>query len=115
MDVFQYYKDLRDKHIIHDENPYSQAFTAVALNTKDSQFKVADIVSLSMNILTTDKEHIQSFSQLVQFTYEWVKIKHEELHNKLGAEYEKKDYETLLLLPDVIYQKPNADKVSEKR
>ncbi|MGD0828607.1 MAG: hypothetical protein ABSA09_11055 [Desulfobaccales bacterium] len=31
VDVFSYFKNLRNKHIIHDENPYSQSFVAVAL------------------------------------------------------------------------------------
>jgi hypothetical protein len=60
--VFAYFRDLRDKHIIHDENPYSQAFTGVALNPRDAKFKVADIVSLAMNAFTVDDSSPQLLS-----------------------------------------------------
>src|SRR5262249_43070251 len=36
-DVFGYFQDLRDKHIVHDENPYSQSLVAIALNAQDAQ------------------------------------------------------------------------------
>jgi hypothetical protein len=67
--VFEYFRDLRDKHIIHDDNPYSQAFAGIALNARDAEFKVADIVALALNAFTVDEFHLQSFVQLVAVTF----------------------------------------------
>jgi hypothetical protein len=115
MAVFKYFQSLRDKHVIHDENPYSQAFTAVALNGPTAEAKVADVVSLAINSVTADESHIKSFSNLARFTFEWVSKKHEELHNVLGAKYEQVDYATLLALPDVVFQAPTVSQVVETR
>lgn len=113
--VFAYFQDLRDKHIIHDENPYSQAFTALVLNAQGAKFKVADIISLAMNALTVDDDHLRSFSQLVEVTLAWVDAKRNALHNILGKEYEQWKYEDLLALPDISYTTPTSDKVGITR
>ena len=113
--VFGYFHHLRDKHIIHDENPYSQAFTAVVLNPKGAQWKVADIVSLAMSAFTVDDDHLRSFSQLVDVTLAWVSAKRDELHNILGKEYEKWKYDDLLALPNISYTTPTSDKVGIRR
>jgi hypothetical protein len=113
--VFAYFRELRDKHIIHDENPYSQAFAGVALNAKDAEFKVADIISLAVNAFTVDDDHLRSFSQLAEVTLAWVDVKREELHTRLGKQYEQWRYEDLLALPDISYTAPTSDKVGTTR
>jgi hypothetical protein len=113
--VFAYFRDLRDKHIIHDENPYSQGFAAVALNSRDAKFKVADILSLEVNAFTVDDDHLGSFSRLVDFTFGWVDSKRDELLRLLGAKDEQWEYDKLLALPDVAYTAPTATQVSVKR
>ena len=115
MPVFRYFQDLRDKHIIHDENPYSQSYVALALNAENTKFKVADVISLAINAFTADDSHLQSFSQLVQFTLEWVEHKRDELHNLLGARYESENYEALMLLPNIEYRAPTANEIALAR
>jgi hypothetical protein len=83
-EVFKYFKDLRDKHIVHDENPYSQSFVGVALNAEGASFKVADIISLAVSVFTFDDEHFGSFRNLVEVTLAHVSTKRDELHNLLG-------------------------------
>src|ERR1700730_1865336 len=39
--VFDYFKNLRDKHVIHDENAYSHCLPAAALNDGTKPFMVA--------------------------------------------------------------------------
>ncbi|MBX9961833.1 MAG: hypothetical protein K2Y35_02170 [Burkholderiales bacterium] len=114
-EVFGYFRDLRDKHIIHDENPYSQAFTGIALNVKDAEYKIADVFSLAMNAFTVDDDHLRSFTQLTAVTLAWVDAKRDELHNLLGKQYEQWEYEVLLALPDIAFTVPTSDKVDSKR
>jgi hypothetical protein len=114
-DVFVYCQHLRDKHFIHDENAYSQSFTAVALNPQDAPFKVADVISMVATASTLDEQHIESFARLARFTLSWVERKRDELHSLLGAQYERESYEALLNLTDVEYQVPTSDKVSVAR
>jgi hypothetical protein len=113
--VFKYFQDLRDKHIIHDENPFTQAFTGVAVNGPESQYKVADIISLAFNAFTVDDAHLTQLTQLVDVTLNWVSAKRDELHNDLGRDYEQWSREKLLALPDIQYTVPGADVVGVKR
>lgn len=113
--VFTYFQDLRDKHIIHDENPFTQAFTGVAVNSKEAQYKVADIISLAFNAFTVDDAHLIQFTQLIDITLAWVNAKRNELHNILGHEYEQWPHQDLLTLPDIQYTVPTADVVGVKR
>jgi hypothetical protein len=104
--VFNYFKNIRNKHIIHDENPYSQSFVGVALMKPESHYKVADIVSMVFNAFLVDDEHFTSFSHLVGFTLSWVTAKRDELHSLLGKNYEQIPYDELLALPDVKWTAP---------
>ena len=113
--VFAYFQDLRDKHIIHDENPYTQSFAGIALNGRDAKVKVADILSGTMNVFTADDSHLTSFSKLVDFTLSWVTSKQDELLNLLGAKYERWPYDELLALPDVSQTIPTSEQVNVKR
>src|SRR5208282_1955712 len=88
MDVFSYFQNIRNKHIIHDENPYSQSLVAVALMKPEAPYKVADILYLGFNAFLGDNDHYSSFLRLVTFTLNWVTIKLNELHNLLGKKYE---------------------------
>jgi hypothetical protein len=112
---FAYFQALRDKHIIHDENPYSQALTGVVLNPREAHFKVANVVSTAITVLTLDDDHLKQFSQLVEVTFAWVNSKRDELHKRLGETYEHMEYEDLLALPDIKYVVPSSKEVSVKR
>jgi hypothetical protein len=113
--VFAYFQNLRDKHIVHDENPYSQAVIGVAINARDAEHKIADVISLTMNAFTIDDSHLSSFSQLVNVTLEWVRTKQDELHATLGKQYEAQSYDELMALSDVSYNVATSEKVSTSR
>jgi len=113
--VFSYYQDLRDKHIIHDENPFTQAFTGVAVNGTEAQYKVADVISLAFNAFTVDDTHLVQLTQLVDVTLAWINRKRDELHDMLGREYEKWSHQDLLTLPDIQFIAPSAAVVGMKR
>lgn len=113
--VFAYFQDLRDKHIIHDENPFTQAFAGVAVNGLEAQYKVADIITLAFNAFTVDDAHLTQLAQLVDVSLTWVNEKRDELHNHLARDYEQWSHEKLLGLPDIQYIAPTADAVGVKR
>ena len=113
--VFAYFQDLRDKHIVHDENPLTQAFVGVVVNGVSAPYKVADIVSLAINAFTVDDAHLTQLTQLVDVTLSWVDAKRDELHHKLGHEYEQWSRRELLALPDMQFTVPTAQAVGVKR
>jgi len=113
--VFEYFLDLRRKHIIHDENAYSQALIGIVLNPKDAPAKIADVVSTAVTVLTLDDAHLQQFSNLVAVSHEWVSAKRDELHRILAQKYERMRFEDLLALDDVKYTVPSTSQVHLKR
>lgn len=113
--IFSYFQNLRDKHIIHDENPFTQAFTGVAVNGAGAPYKVADIISLAFNAFTVDDTHLVQLTQLVGVTLAWVNEKRDELHNILGRKYEQWSHQDLLALPDIQFTAPTADVIGVKR
>lgn len=113
--VFAYFQNLRDKHVIHDENAYTQSFTGVAVNSADSPHKVADIISISLNAITVDEVRVARLTLLVDKTLKWVSAKRLELHNYLGKEYEGWSHERLLALPDIQFTVPGEGEVGIKR
>lgn len=115
MQVFDYFKALRDKHVIHDENAYCQAFTAVALNAENASSKVADVIAIATNASTIDDAHVTQFKQLVETTNAWVSERREALHQSLAQKYEQWAYKDLLALPDIQYTAPTASSVRTKR
>lgn len=46
--AFTYFKDLRNKHMVHDESSYAQSVPGAVLNDGSQPHKVEKIVCLSM-------------------------------------------------------------------
>ena len=113
--VFACFRNLRDKHLIHDEDPYSQSFCGVVLNARDAESPVADIISLTMNPGPVDDDSIGSFSHIVGLALAWVEATHDELHTRLRKMYEDWTYEDLLALPMISYTVPTSDEVGVTR
>jgi hypothetical protein len=46
LEIHQYFKDLRNKHIIHDENDVAQCWPGAAINDGKQSYKVEKIIRL---------------------------------------------------------------------
>ena len=95
---FDYYKHLRNKHLIHDENSRCKSLVGIVLNPESAKSKIEGVVSLVVTINTFDDEHLKKFEKLLEVTRDWVAAKSQELHDLLDAKYEKMDYKDLLAL-----------------
>lgn len=42
---FEFFKGMRDKHIAHDENAYSQCLVVAAINDGKKDYKVEQVIS----------------------------------------------------------------------
>jgi hypothetical protein len=113
--VFQYFKDLRDKNVVHDENFLSQSFVGIIVNPIASKNKIADIISMCVNASIVDPPHFEQLLQLVEVAINWVANKREELHTMLAQKYESYSHEELMSLPDITYTAPGSEKASLTR
>lgn len=46
IEVFRYFMDLRNRHVVHDENSYMQCVTGAVVNRVDAEVKIAKILTL---------------------------------------------------------------------
>lgn len=113
--VFKYFKALRDKHLVHDENAYSQVFVGLIVNQPDFKCKIADVISSTIISNTLDQSHWSSFYNLLKYALEWVSKKREALHFALAKEYEKLEYEEIIKMKTITFTVPATDGAFKNR
>ncbi len=72
LEVFQYFKDLRNKHIVHDENAYAQSIPCAALNKGDKPYKVEKVICLISRFDVLSQENYSNLKLLVDKALAWV-------------------------------------------
>ena len=112
---FEYFQSLRNKHLVHDENSYTQCLPSAVLNKKGMDYKIAKIVCLSVIGDTLDQENYSNLHLLATRAREWVVAQFDELCKVLTSELERKSYDELLALDGITYTVPGADDVHKSR
>ncbi|MCE5286961.1 MAG: hypothetical protein LLG02_14105 [Pelosinus sp.] len=110
--LFQWMKALRDKHVAHDENAYSQTLIGGILNKPGIEPKIAEIVTRSLRRGTPEKNYRELY-ELVLETKSWIDNELKSLQNALHEEYEKKTYEELNKMPSPTI--PDLNKVNIRK
>jgi len=110
MKSFNYFKSLRNKHVVHDENSYTQTVCGAVLNPEFSETKVDRVIALCMD-MHLDQTHLSSFITLVKFILDSVSKEFDALELSIRGELESESYSTLISLPAPIYHAPMADEV----
>lgn len=64
--VFNYFKNLRNKYIIHDENSYSQSIPGAILNKGDKSYKIEKIICFSVLIETLNRKEVRKLHLLLK-------------------------------------------------
>jgi hypothetical protein len=103
LDVFWYYKNIRDKHIIHDENNFNYSETAVVMG---SNFEIHDILSLIFTSLHDVGEDIDNLHNLADAALQYVNAQIEAILPKIFAEVRGLSLEQLANLDPVDYKVP---------
>ena len=115
LDIFEYFSHLRDKHVVHDENAYSQGAPGAVLNKPDKPYKIEKIVCANMFVQTLDQSHFSNLTLLIQKAEEWVTKQFDELCVVLTSELEAVPYEDLFRRPAVSQRVPTADEIDHTR
>jgi hypothetical protein len=111
--AYNHIRNLRRKHIVHDENPWTQCFTVAILNRKDAAKKVADIKCVLFHGDT--RENAQNLCNLIQMTRLWLDSEFDRRHATLLTKLESEQYDVLARLPQPKYTVPTAAEVTRKR
>jgi len=113
--VCQHFRDLRHKHFIHDENAFSQALPAAAINAGDKPYKVEKIIIASHHTQALDQARFDNLRRLISVALEWVTAEFDLLAAQISSDLERESYETLINLPQLTYTVPGIKDIGTKK
>ena len=70
--MFDYFKNLRNKHFIHDENSYAQSLPGAVLNKGNKPFKIEKIICVNTVAETLEQENYSNLQLLIEKARDWV-------------------------------------------
>lgn len=114
-DVFDYLKDLRNKHIAHDDNDIAQALSGAIVASKESGRKVEDAFCLATYGDTLTPEDLNNLRLIVQAAAQWVDERIEREAEAIVNELRTWDYDAILNLPQMVWTKPTVESVHVTR
>lgn len=112
----RFFLDLRNKHLVHDENSYVQASTGAVIAPENKGHKVEKVICTSVMSITLNDENLGIFDRLIGEALKWVESRFDQLCEQITEQLEGLPYETLLAQPDMTpYRAPTANDVSVRR
>lgn len=115
LENFAYFTDLRNKHLVHDENSYLQAISGAILNNGTKSYKIEKVVCSNFLAETLGQDKYSNFDLLIKTTLLWVTEKSDTICNELTADLEAESYEDLLARGAIAYKLPRLDEVGKTR
>jgi hypothetical protein len=107
----RHFMALRDKHLVHDENGWLQAITAVAIASPDKNYNVERVIYTVLEGGSLRQEDLSNLSLLIEKALSWVNSEIDGLCIYITNELEKVPRERLLSQPNVKYRSPEAEEV----
>ena len=115
LEAFRYLKALRDKHLVHDVNGFSQVATGAVIAAPGKGYQIEKIVSVTSRAVSLDV-NFGNCSLLIQDALEWVKSRYDQLCEEIKPELEGRAYEDLLASPSLSLESPTpTDEISKPR
>jgi hypothetical protein len=115
MVVFKYFKSLRNKHLVHDENSYSQGIPGAILNDGSKNYKVEKIVCFASAAVTLRPENFSNLKLLVQKAHAWVIAEFDRMCEVLTEELEAEPYDELLARASMVHRTPADEDLHKSR
>lgn len=115
LQAFSYFKALRNKHFIHDENSYAQADPGAILSNETKPYKIEKIVCPVMVSVTLEQASYANLKLLVEKALGWVTAEFDALCNRLSIELEAEDRQSLMARPPLIATPTNPTEINSRR
>jgi hypothetical protein len=112
---FDYFRDLRSKHFVHDENSYAQSIPGAILNHREKPNKIEKIVCFNAIAETLDQNNFGNLDLLIRKAREWVASEFDTLCEMLTTELEQESHEALARRDSISYSAPLLAEVKNKR
>lgn len=116
--VFDFYKDLRDKFIVHDESRLSQVFTGVILQSNKKYPYVDTMSTVAVVEKFTSQQELKglaSFGRLIIVAIQWVEAEIDKLCDLLKDQYKEKEMPDFQGFKPLCFSAPTQNEVYKKR
>lgn len=115
LECFEFFKNLRNKHLIHDENSYMQGIPCAVLNKREAAYKIEKITSVTAVASTLEQNNYSNLHKLITDAIAYVEADFEGLCISLTAELESKDYDDLLAMSEARYADVELSSIGTNR
>ena len=115
MPAYNFFLNLRDRHIVHDDNPYIKAYAGVIVSKNNDSYTVEEIVSHVAIFDILDETKWRTFYALAKYASEWAEQEKTRLKKLLQIECEKKTSEEFDSLKELAITIPTINQVSTKK
>ena len=115
LQAFNYFKSLRNKHVVHDENSYAQSIPGAILNNGTKDYKIEKIVCFTAIGSTLEQGNYGNLKLLTQKAKVWVVSEFDTLCERLTANLEKESYDELLVRESITYTAPTVDEIHKSK
>ena len=115
MAAFKYFKNLRDKHFVHDENAYAMSIPCAALNDGGKPYHIEKVFAISVFNETLGQENYNNLHLLITSALNWAEQEFDNLADIITKELDSIPYDTLFEYPAVIYNLPSVDDIAKRR
>jgi hypothetical protein len=114
--VHRHFMDLRNKHLIHDVNAWTQASPMAVVGPEGGEEKIRDVICVRIEGITQNAGDIRNLGSLIDAALPWVESKVDDLSAQIKSQLEARDYDILLAQPEPEpYTAPRAEDVSDSR
>jgi len=113
--AFEYFRNLRDKHVVHDENSFSQSIPGAVLNARAKTPKIEKVLCLTVRAGTLEQENFGNLKLLIQKALSWVISEFDMCCDIVIAELDGIPHDDLLARDSVSYRAPGVEGVKENR
>lgn len=114
-EAFDHLKHLRNKHVVHDENAWTQVMVAAILNQEDAESKVEEVVASVISSVTSVPQNSEALRRLTSIALAYAESECDRLCAVLQAALETQPYDALIARPAPSYWAPPASEVGVRR
>ena len=115
LEVCEYFRSLRNKHIAHDESAYVQFIPGAVLNRPSAKYKIAKIVCFGAVAETLDQGNYGNLHKMITETLSHIDARFESLCGNLTTELEARSYGELAAMEEMTYSKPELEDIGKSR
>ena len=114
-EVYGYFRDLRNKHIAHDENSYMQCVPGAILNKPEAKHKIAKIVCFTAIAETLEQANYSNLHKMITDALDFVIERFDTMCDDITKQLESEPYEQLAAMESMTYSKPTVEDMGRNR